>query len=160
MDKDKWNKQLFVKYNFKLWLTLFLPFEAIWKYQLKIDWKNKFDKKTFVQCIQFEVEKDCKKINNFYNKNKMERVCKIFVHCLRMIKISKEIIKLMPDNDDDNQSFVGMIKFNEIETSVDMEQKQLKLKQNEQVNDNNNKNNNIWIDFVRKQSNSLKLEVD
>jgi len=81
----------------------------------------------FAENVVDFVGRDCKKLNKFYSKEKMDKVHRTFAHSLRMIESAKRMIALMKENAIGDKvkctafaggAFVGAIKFNEIDAAV------------------------------------------
>ena len=108
------------KCQFMCWLTLFLPPDAIWKQEHTLS-DLRFNLKEFVVALKREMDRDCKKIKIFHGKQRMDKVQRTFAHCLRTMRITKQIIVLVQgmfpgQNEVDltQHSWVGSIRFDEI----------------------------------------------
>merc|ERR1712130_286770 len=157
-DKEEWIDKV-KAHRFECWLTLFLPSTAIWKQEMDICSLSAnikgFGLRQFGEKLVDEVGKDCKKLNKFWSKRKMDKVHRTFVHSLRMIQVSKAIITLMKEkyavtSDDAIVScqqlkaadFVGTINLSEIDTKV--REKLEEMKQEQSVES--------WISYLKEQA--------
>merc|ERR1712129_157940 len=68
LDKAQWQTEL-NRQRFVCWLTLFLPKQAIWKRECKIDIQS-FDRTLFIESINSEMEKDIAKMKKKKKKKK------------------------------------------------------------------------------------------
>eukprot|EP01083_Nonionella_stella_P101561 288031_1 len=169
LDECQWREEL-NNHRFVCWLTLFLPKEAIWKEELSICDINKergvnkvnvdgFEFKRFVDALATEVDKDCKKLNKFYKKNKLDKVRRTFIHSARMIAVCKRIVFLLQQDYSErnkngsgvdikcesfrNVSLVGKIRFDGIEHKSIQKQKEIESS-NEQ-----SKTSDIWVKVLQ-----------
>jgi len=151
-DIEEWIEEL-KAHRFACWLTLFLPINAIWKQESSIDTLENvggFSMTLFVDKLVDDVGKDCHKLNKFWTKGKMDRVHRTFVHSLRMIEISKQILHLMKERYSvidikcsliASDAFVGSINFKEIDQKV-------REKKEEMVNRNGH-SVDPWIAYLK-----------
>jgi len=123
-DKEEWATEM-CAHRFNCLLTLFLPQYAIWKEELSVSALPNLggiSLRLFAEKVVDTVGRDCKKLNKFYGKGKMDKVHRTFVHSLRMIESAKRIIDLLKEDVKctafANDAFVGAIKFDEIDAAV------------------------------------------
>merc|ERR1719373_424471 len=99
-DREEWAAEMGA-HRFVCLLTQFLPRSAIWKQEVKVSAVKGLDGislRLFAENVVDFVGRDCKKLNKFYAKDKMDKVHRTFVHSLRMIESAKRMIALMKEN--------------------------------------------------------------
>eukprot|EP01083_Nonionella_stella_P125120 378323_1 len=152
LEQEQWKQEL-NDHRFVCWLTMFLPMDAIWKNDLKMT-NEMFNGKIFADTLLKQIDKDCKKLHRFYTKKKMDKVDKTFIHALRMCEVSKKMIVLLKKRD--CSSFVGSIKFIQIENVI--RDKRIKLQKDSDTK--SNKTSNIWINELREAAKECMPLID